>query len=160
MRTGRPRIPIATRFWMKVRKTERDGCWIWTGALSKGYGAIRLPGQGGGQTSASRVAYLLSYGDIPAGKHVCHRCDNPPCVRPDHLFLGTPTDNVRDCILKGRRIQVGERNGSARLTNNEVKGMRRDYGTGRFTYKMLASKYAVCWSTVQKIISGHRWKHV
>lgn len=89
--------------WRRVEKT--DGCWLWTGGVNwKGYGRL-----GGGKPgskwreSAHRLSYRLTYGSIPEGMHVCHRCDVPRCVRPDHLFLGTNTDNVRDAIRKGRK---------------------------------------------------------
>jgi DNA-binding CsgD family transcriptional regulator len=87
------------RFWRKVRKGEE--CWEWTGfrVPPLGYGRFRLNDE---QTWAHRVSWELTFGPIPEGLQVCHRCDNPPCVRPDHLFLGTPLDNVRDMIGKGR----------------------------------------------------------
>jgi hypothetical protein len=88
-------IPLIERFWSKVDKTEN--CWEWTGALTpNGYGRLAHEG-------AHRVAYRLTYGDFDQGLFVCHRCDNPKCVRPDHLFLGTQFDNMRDCSTKGRR---------------------------------------------------------
>lgn len=99
-----PFIPLKDRFWSKVVKT--DTCWIWIGAGStskKGYGQIRLPGAKGRQTSAHRVSWILHRGEIPIGLDVLHKCDNPPCVNPDHLFLGTNQDNVNDKVSKGRQ---------------------------------------------------------
>lgn len=95
------RIDPAARFWAKVRKT--DGCWWWTGGTQKGYGKF-FAGPDIGDIRAHRFALMLHLGirDIPPGKDVCHHCDEPACVRPDHLFLGTRSENVRDMVRKGR----------------------------------------------------------
>lgn len=96
------------RFWSYVKKSE-DGCWIWMRAVTKfGYGSFTAPYLKRGVEHAHRVAWRLTYGDIPAGKQILHHCDNPACVRPDHLFIGTPRDNVLDAMNKGRmRNQCG-----------------------------------------------------
>lgn len=102
---------IADRFWNKVAKG--DGCWEWQGALfTNGYGKINVGGYPGKRkcyrtSAAHRVSWELHFGVITDGLHVCHRCDNRKCVRPDHLFLGTATDNMRDCAAKGRICTIG-----------------------------------------------------
>lgn len=84
-------------FWSRVDKS--GDCWLWTGARDgKGYGRL-------GNKVASRLSWELSHGPIPRGKLVCHKCDNPPCVRPDHLFLGSPADNFYDMVAKGRGVR-------------------------------------------------------
>jgi HNH endonuclease len=92
---------IRSCFWKMVQKSpEPDGCWTWAGRKWRnGYGRTEMVP---GEWSAHRAAWVVSNGTIPEGKHVLHRCDNPPCVRPDHLFVGTAKDNAQDRDAKGR----------------------------------------------------------
>ena len=93
--------PMEQRFWAQVRKGR--GCWTWVGNLAaKGYGKIRTAGRGSAWLYAHRASWQLHNGPIPNGLCVLHRCDNPPCVNPEHLWLGTWADNNRDMALKGR----------------------------------------------------------
>jgi hypothetical protein len=100
--------PLEVRFWDKVQKT--DGCWLWTAAKSPaGYGCFTVGSVKDGTRRlaiAPRVSWELAYGPIPDGMFVCHRCDIPACVRPDHLFLGTPKANIEDCVRKGRHVGI------------------------------------------------------
>jgi hypothetical protein len=102
----RPRMkgPLAVRFWLQTDRSNPDGCWPWIGTRNRGgYGSIRRGGLGGGKTiRATHVAWELAFGPVPSGLFVLHRCDNPPCVNPAHLFIGTLSDNARDKFRKGR----------------------------------------------------------
>ena len=117
---------LAERFWSKVRKA--DGCWEWTGAATeRGYGVLGRGERGLGNEKAHRVSWMLHHGQIPDGLWVLHRCDNPKCVRPDHLFLGTSDDNIADMHAKSQNarppVHAGAANVRARLV--EFNGERR-----------------------------------
>jgi hypothetical protein len=109
---------VTERFWSHVEKT--DGCWLWRGARDdKGYGKFGLHGR---QERAHLIAYELAVRLVPRGLglHICHKCDNPPCVRPDHLFLGTPKDNMQDKEAKNRgRFPHGPRKPSGVVLEEE-----------------------------------------
>jgi HNH endonuclease len=103
-----PLAPAAERFWANVQKLD-TGCWEWTaGRSSRDYGVFWPEGKAGGQVGAHRFSWKLTYGPIPNSLCVLHRCDNPPCVRPNHLFLGTKGDNSADCTAKGRHANQGK----------------------------------------------------
>lgn len=142
------------RFWSKV-DTSGD-CWVWTAERTKdGYGRFALHGR---SRRAHRVAYLLCIGQIPDGLFVCHRCDNPPCCNPAHLFLGTDLDNVNDSITKGRHTR-GERTGSAKLCEADVIDIRYFYATG-MSITRLAPLYGIAVRTARSIVARETWKHV
>lgn len=137
----RSRSSLAERFWSKVSIVkDRTSCWVWTAGFfrsrsGKSYGCFSV----GSRTDGTRrmafchhVSWELTNGSIPKGTKVLHRCDNQACVRPDHLFLGTQKDNVRDMTAKGRkRPAAGERHGSARLIAKQVSEIRKRYRPGR-----------------------------
>lgn len=101
-REGHLERTLSERFWQKVAKQD-DGCWVWQGARAgHGYGTLKR-GERGLTKLAHRISWELHFGAIPDGMCVCHHCDEPPCVNPDHLFLGTVKDNVGDMLEKGRR---------------------------------------------------------
>ncbi len=160
MTSGPKPIPIADRFWTKVAKRGPNECWEWCASLSnKGYGKIGRNG-GGGHVPAHRVSWELSNGPIPNVQCVLHRCDNPPCVNPAHLFLGTKADNTADMISKGRNVPPrGEMSGRAKLTNDAVIDIRSRHANGERQVD-LAHEYNLNDGTISRIISGKRWAHL
>ena len=148
------------RFWALVEKG--DACWLWKGSRDRnGYGrfTLRLTDSRSNRSHlASRIVWKLTYGDIPSGMCVCHHCDNPSCVRPDHLFLGTHKENMADCASKGRAIGnqgkcVGERSGKAKLTWNAVDAIR---ASNEF-HRILAKKYGVHKSLISLVKRNKIW---
>lgn len=144
------------RFERKFEKTE--GCWLWRASLAgKGYGQIKLPKQRR-QEYAHRVSYLIYRGEITAGWFVCHTCDIPRCVNPDHLFLGTAKDNLQDMKQKGRSTS-GVRNARAKLTEEEVRQIRVCLAAG-MTQMQIASAFKLCQVQVSRIHTRKRWAHI
>lgn len=143
---------IALKFWSKVDRT--GDCWTWSGYRDKdGYGVFTF-----GQKFRKRAhvfAMILTVGEIPSGMFVCHRCDNPPCCNPAHLFIGTPKDNVADMYAKGRAV-VGNRI----LTPEQVVEIRSKHKPFIYTQKMLAAEYGVSLSAIEKIIARKQWRGV
>jgi hypothetical protein len=178
--------PPIQRFWSKVNKT--DGCWLWTaGKFATGYGSFSLNHHK--TIKAHRFSYALAYGPIPDSLFVCHRCDVRACVRPDHLFLGTPADNMHDRDRKGRAMKgdrhwsrlhperraTGERHGNsthpetrprgqghwkARFTDDEVRAIKAEHAAGGITCRALAKRLHVSSSTIERIVNGRFWRHV
>lgn len=179
------------RFWAKVDKNgpvpqhrpELGQCWIWTAAKDRlGYGRLGVRWPVKRSVLAHRISYALNFGEIPetGGHHgtcVCHHCDNPSCVNPRHLFLGTMTDNMSDKVRKGRQARGdssgarakpesrprGARHHNSKLSDEAVAEIRSAYG-GRWadgpTLDSLAEKFGVSRSTVADAVKGACWKHV
>jgi hypothetical protein len=139
---------------------EGDACLEWVGIRTRnGYGRISV-GKGDlrRQVLVHRLAYGLAYGEVPEGLLVCHKCDNRPCFRPSHLFLGTYGDNTRDCIAKGRRLVLsGVSHGMAKLSEDQVREIRALHAGG-LAYAAIGNKFSITKSTVGRIIQGIRWK--
>jgi hypothetical protein len=143
-------MPTPAFPWDVVDKSGE--CWVWTGTIEAcGYG-IR------GGRRAHRWAWEVVNGPIPDGLKVCHRCDNPPCVNPGHLFLGTPAENSRDMVLKGRSGR-GERNSQATLTPEIVLAIRAARDSGA-QYPRIAETFGVSKGTAHDIVNRRRWAHI
>ncbi len=154
---------IATRFWEKVNKTEY--CWEWMGAYNYfGYGRIWVKE---GRIRAHRLSWELHFGAIPPGLVVCHKCDNPKCVNPDHLFLGTQKENLMDAFNKGRRSAIGPPSHSmkgdthplAKLTTADVVAIKVALKSG-ISASQLAHRFNVAYNTIDHIKHGYRWSHI
>lgn len=140
---------------------DRSGeCWVLSSRPRPDrYGQIMLDGR---MFLAHRAAWIIANGAIPEQTEVCHTCDNPPCVRPDHLFLGSHTDNMADMARKGRannRPVVGEAHHSAKLTADGVREIRRLLAAG-VARQAIARRYGVAPSQIYNIATGKTWRHV
>ncbi len=138
-----------------------NGCWEWQGYRDKdGYGNFGVKVAGNRPywpVRAHRYAWMQVHGEIPNGMVVCHRCDNPSCVNPEHLFLGTPADNMHDRDKKGRaRDSRGEKSGNHKLTEKDVHAIR----SSCLSRAELARMYNLNWQTVADIVARRRWRHV
>jgi hypothetical protein len=155
------KVPLEDRFFSRVGRKLASGCILWAGPTEEdGYGRLYGGDEFGGRTvGAHRVSYFLCVSVVPKGVGVLHTCDNPTCVNPTHLFLGTNTDNVADKTAKGRQAR-GERHGNAKLTADKVRSIRREYASGISTLDELARKYGVSRSHVQNVIKLRCWRHV
>lgn len=178
-----PRIykvtPPSSRFWDKVNKT--DSCWLWVGTrTAAGYGQITM---GRGRTVyAHRVSYEMHHGPIPDNYYVCHTCDNPSCVNPSHLWVGTNSDNIRDAVRKGRhsskthpdrqargdrsgsrlhpeRLARGANHGLAVLCDSDVLHIHAALSVGATT-RSLAVRFNVSEVTIHDIKVGRTWRHL
>jgi hypothetical protein len=172
------RQPLVVRFWARVdtngpvppHRPELGPCAVWTGACDGrfGYGVIRNAGKYGQLLKAHRVSWAIHNGPLPDDIEVLHRCDNPPCVRGDHLFDGTQADNMLDCAQKGRAWNYrlhpecaprGEKAGMAKLTNENIREIRRLRADG-WTQARLGAAFGVTTSAIWYVLSGRTWKCV
>lgn len=162
---------FAAWFWMQVDKRGDGECWpwigwgrrrnhAWYGVLSVSvdreearYASLQQP------LLAHRVVWELTHGPVPDGRCVLHRCDNPPCCNPAHLFVGTKGDNIRDAAAKGRAV-VGEKNPFAKLTEEDVREIRRLYVPRKMSCRKLAKMFDCDPTTISLIIRRVRWAHV
>ena len=154
------------KFWAQVEKhgpipesnPELGPCWVWMGHVDKrgGYGDLSVDGKA---FKAHRYSYVLEHGEIPEGMLVRHKCDNPPCVNPAHLELGTNDDNMKDRLARGR-YAVGSAHAKTTLIEDQVISIRREYALGSATYASLATQYGISKPSVADIIKRRVWKHI
>lgn len=150
---GRPVSSLRESFAGKWMVHPRTRCWIWTGArFSTGYGQIAKRGK---QLLAHRVSWVLHHGPLGANDVVCHSCDNPACVNPEHLFIGTQKTNMADCAAKHRSAH-GERNGQHKLSEGQVLSIKESKESER----ALAARFGVCRSNIGYIRRGKRWSRL
>lgn len=149
---------------LSLRTERTESCWLWRGPLDRsGYGKLRVCEAGVARTvSAHRLAWTLAHGPIPEGLLVCHHCDTPACVRPDHLFLGTHIDNMADMVRKGRARtsdKHGSNNPRSKLTPEQVRLIFAWRAMGESQGK-IALKLGINQSTVSDIERGRRWANL
>ncbi len=155
-----PRVPIIERFWPKVDRRGPDECWLWTrGTNGDGYGRLSRGYPSRKFVLSHRFSFEIHNGTIPAGLKVCHSCDVRLCCNPRHLFVDTQAGNLRDRDRKGRQAR-GEKIATAKLTEERVEEIRRDYVRGSRTHGQpaLARKYRVHQSTICAIVGEKTWK--
>lgn len=158
---------IKNIFYSNAKVNPTTHCWEWIKHKdSDGYGQFRFLTK---YFQAHRFSFDLSKGDLPNHLLVCHSCDNPSCINPEHLFLGTPLTNTQDMIKKNRyhrgpRKMNGSKDGSknsySKLIEADVVRIRELYGSGKFTQRMLAKKYKIGQSSISRMVNGITWDHV
>lgn len=158
----RTHAPPSVRFWRGVSRdmTDAESCWNYVAGARRGiYGQFQPGGKGSAPVLAHRYSYELAFGLIPKGKIVLHRCDNPRCVNPLHLWVGTHKDNTQDMIAKGRHARQapkGEASGVAVLTEADVRMIRASTETN----KAIADRLGVAINTVRSVRIGRTWAHI
>jgi len=147
---------LEERFWAKVDKRGPDDCWEWQAwRNNKGYGQMSKGTRDSGLIYAHHVSWELANGPIPTGLCVLHHCDNPACVNPRHLFLGTKADNTHDMMKKGRNAR-GQTNGQSKLTERDVHEIRQMLGW-RIFERVIAKKYGVGRTAINAVKTGKNW---
>lgn len=159
---GRRRTPseweYINKFWKTVKIGDANQCWEWSGKRSSNYGWMVYNGR---PWKAHRLSLLFS-GEKLENLFVCHKCDNPPCCNPNHLFTGTPRDNNLDASRKGRLKGAGrgELNHKSKLTEENVREIKDLFSKKEMTITMLSRKYKVTWYAIKFILIGKNWAHI
>ena len=155
---------VVKRFWRKVVKGSADECWAWTGAKSRpGYGVLTMMDPKPVNRLAHRLSWAIAHGDPPPDMAVCHTCDNPPCVNPAHLFLGTRGDNLADMRRKGRGSPpphyTGSKHHSTPFTEADVLEIRAACAAGA-NQSAIARKWGVSSNAINRIVHRKSWTHI
>jgi hypothetical protein len=165
---------IEERFASKYTVDPVTQCWLWKAAVNnKGYGVLGVGGRGKGSVYAHRFSWTMHNGPIPEGLYACHKCDTPRCVNPDHLFLGTHTENLQDAVRKNRmasgarsgahtkpeRRRLGEEHGNHILCEEHIHKIRLFSRSGR-TNVSLAHQFGVSEATIRDIVHRRTWRHI
>jgi HNH endonuclease len=155
--------PASERFWYRVKRGPADACWMWIGGNNGRYGVLGRGRQGDGQIYAHRLSYEMHVGPIPVGLDVMHSCDEPLCVNPKHLSVGTRLENTADMVRKGRASHLartpGEKNRHAKLTEVNVRAIRKAAADGT-SVRDLMERFGLTDSAIRRVISRFTWKHV
>lgn len=164
---------LRDRFWEKVKQGLPNECWLWTGAVHHAGRGIVWVSEERRAGIASRVAWELTNGPIPEGLLVCHHCDNPLCMNPAHLFLGTPAQNSADMVAKNRQCsgdrshfhldgdqRRGENHPTAKLSERQVYDIRRRYAEGGVLQRELGAEYGVSQNQISRIVLREAWRHI
>lgn len=156
--------PCTGKFLSRIKKT--DACWLWVAATTAhyGHGVLRFKNK---MVKAHRVSWEIFRGEVPEGMCVLHKCDIPNCVNPDHLFIGTQTDNMKDMDSKGRRGRrsegvgksLGSKNGATKMTDADIIAIR-EVPARRGVGAALAAKFGISHSSVVRIRSRETWAHI
>jgi hypothetical protein len=154
---NRPLVPLIDRFFRYVGRKTGTGCIPWVGPMTAGRGYLGKGRAGQGSVFAHRVAYEFAFGPIPDGLVVCHRCDNPACVNPSHMFLGTQSDNMADMNAKGRHAR-GEGSGG-KLSASDIPAIRAALAAGE-AQESVGRRFGITQSAVSRIKLGKNWRHV
>lgn len=154
------KMPIDIRFDDKWQPVTDCGCYLWSAATNaKGYGKFSIGPQK--WVLAHRYAYERAKGSLPPGVIVCHKCDNPSCVNPDHLFSGTHKDNAKDRDSKNRRVALrGENHGRSKLNEQKVFELRKLAAEKKFSYASLGKLFGINRKTASDIVNRNIWSHI
>jgi len=153
---GRPKN-ILKDVWKRINKRDENDCWEWVGGKDKdGYGRMMIDRH---NYRTHRLTYIETYGSIPEGLIICHRCNNPSCCNPNHLYAGTIRENSQQCTKEGRRVS-GEKHYKTILSDKDILKIRSLYSTGTFSQRELGRMFGVTQAAIWYIINNKTRKYI